>query len=126
MSGLSDSINPPYYAATMETHYHLSSDNSIVWPDVMIPLATRQSGFLGLETTNDNKGRSIIISYWRNNSDIEHWKSASLVAHSTRYSLNKKDTDYSWIKVNKVQKKSVKKFSLSTFFLQTKFKKYQI
>ena len=127
MSGLSESIDPPYYAATMETHYHLSNDNSIVCPDDMIPLATRQSGFLGLETANDNKGRSIIITYWRNNSDIEHWKSASLGAHSARDLLNQKDADYSWIKVSKVQKKPVKKFSLSTFyFLQTKFKKYQI
>jgi heme-degrading monooxygenase HmoA len=127
MSSLSESLDPPYYSATMQTLCRLPHGNFVLCTDDMIPLATRQSGFLGLETANDTKGRPVIITYWQNNSDIENWKNASLDAHGTCYLSNQNYTDYSWIKVNKVRKKPVKTFPLSTFcFLQTKFGKYQM
>jgi len=40
----------------------------------MISIASNQEGFLGLETTRDNQGHWISVSYWRDDTCVAGWR----------------------------------------------------
>jgi heme-degrading monooxygenase HmoA len=40
----------------------------------MLELASRQPGFLGVETARDGDGFGITVSYWRDEASIKNWK----------------------------------------------------
>ena len=72
MTGLSDILEAPYFAVVMK-----SSDAASDLPEpaaAMVALATRQPGFLGLETAEENDGRPVTVSYWQDQESIARWK----------------------------------------------------
>ena len=74
MEKLLENINPPYYTATLNERQEDIKDKYQIAPcDVMITLAMRQNGFLGLSSSRDRKGEKKTISYWRNIEAIERW-----------------------------------------------------
>ena len=77
MGSLAENLTPPYYAAVLnETRDGLKDGNHIAPADEMVTLATRQPGFLGLETAKDKKGDPITVSYWQDIDAIESWMAA--------------------------------------------------
>ncbi|MBT6096502.1 MAG: hypothetical protein HOH04_16575 [Rhodospirillaceae bacterium] len=73
---LAETLEPPFVAAII-------SDTAIVShltecerrpSDEMVSLAPAQSGFLGLETTKDDNGRWISVSYWQDMTAFNTWR----------------------------------------------------
>jgi heme-degrading monooxygenase HmoA len=73
---LAENLEPPFVAAII-------GDTAIVEhltecerrpSDEMVSLAPAQAGFLGLETTRDDKGRWISVSYWRDMAAFNYWR----------------------------------------------------
>ena len=74
---LAENLIPPFVAAIL-------TDTSIVEhlteyeyrpSDQMVSLAPAQDGFLGLETTRDDTGHWLSVSYWRHMSNYTAWRS---------------------------------------------------
>ena len=76
MSSLAENLDPPFYAVILNDNNLGAEDEAHIGPtDEMVSLAPRQPGFMGLETTRDDQGHWVAISYWRDKSDIEAWRS---------------------------------------------------
>ncbi len=74
MGSLAENLTPPYYEAILnETQAGLKDKEHVDPTDEMVTLATRQRGFLGLETGRDKKGNQITVSYWKDVDAIENW-----------------------------------------------------
>lgn len=74
MGSLAENLTPPYYQAVLnETQAGLKDKEHVAPTDEMVTLATRQRGFLGLETGQDKKGNQITVSYWKDVDAIENW-----------------------------------------------------
>ncbi|TGA98913.1 antibiotic biosynthesis monooxygenase [Sporolactobacillus shoreae] len=66
---------PPYYAVIF-TSRRTEEDNKSYseTADLMDQLASVQKGFLGVESTRDNEGFGITVSYWDTLESIKLWK----------------------------------------------------
>jgi len=65
---------PPYYAVIF-TNQRTSGDRGYsAMADHMMELAAQQSGFLGAESTRDDEGFGITVSYWTSEEAIRAWK----------------------------------------------------
>ncbi|MFK5856435.1 MAG: antibiotic biosynthesis monooxygenase [Bacteroidota bacterium] len=63
---------PPYYAVIF-TSYRTEGDNGYSkMADLMVELAKKQDGFLGVESATEDLG--ITVSYWATLADIKKWK----------------------------------------------------
>ncbi len=72
MGNLAENLIPPYYEAVLkETQEGLKDKDHVAPSDEMVTLATRQHGFLGLETARNKKGKQITVSYWKDIYAIE-------------------------------------------------------
>ena len=77
MASLAENLATPYYAAVLDESRPGLADTMKGAPaDQMVTLATRQPGFLGLETARDATGRRVTVSYWKDIDAIEGWKTA--------------------------------------------------
>lgn len=77
---IAETPTPPYYAVIF-TSTRTGGDNGYEkMAEAMFDLATKQPGFLGLESARDGLG--ITVSYWNNPESISAWQrnSAHLVA----------------------------------------------
>ncbi len=93
MGSLAENLTPPYYAAVLnETRDGLKDGDHIAPADEMVTLATRQPGFLGLETAKDKKGAPITVSYWRDIEAIEGWMEAGDDSIHHRFGLGLAET----------------------------------
>jgi len=64
--------NPPYYAVIF-TSFRTEGDNGYsAMADKMIDLASKEDGFLGVESAREDLG--ITVSYWRDLESIRIWK----------------------------------------------------
>lgn len=77
---LAEDLEPPFIAA-------IFSDTAVVAhltecerrpSDEMVSLAPAQLGFLGLETTRDEKGRWLSVAYWKDMTSYTHWRQACI------------------------------------------------
>ena len=67
---------PPYYAVIFTSIRTSGDDNAYAeMAEMMINLAQKQEGFLGVETARDSLG--ITVSYWKNLESIRQWKNHS-------------------------------------------------
>jgi heme-degrading monooxygenase HmoA len=64
--------NPPYYAVVFSTLKSGCNDGYEAMAKKMTALASKQAGFLGLESAKNELG--ITISYWRDLKSIQAWK----------------------------------------------------
>ena len=77
MESLAENLTPPYYTATLNERQEGLKDKDHIAPaDEMVTLATRQPGFLGLESSRDQKGDQKTVSYWKDVDAIEGWINA--------------------------------------------------
>ncbi|WP_438446336.1 antibiotic biosynthesis monooxygenase family protein [Gorillibacterium sp. sgz5001074] len=80
MSGSAQTPQPPYYAVIF-TSQRTEGDNGYgKMADRMVELASRQKGFLGVESARDEQ-LGITVSYWDSLESIRAWKENA--AHRT-------------------------------------------
>ena len=93
MESLAENLTPPYYAATLkERQGGLKDEDRIAPADEMVTLATRQPGFLGLESSRDQKGEQKTVSYWKDVDAIESWINAGENKINHRFGLGLAET----------------------------------
>jgi len=67
-------LKPPYYAVIFTSQ---QSDNIKSYDETaerMVELAKTMPGFLGVESTRDEQGLGITVSYWQDKDSIANWK----------------------------------------------------
>ena len=64
--------SPPYYAVIFSSTRTEGDNGYSEMSDKMIELASKQDGFLGLESAREDIG--ITVSYWRDLKSIKKWK----------------------------------------------------
>ena len=65
---------PPYYAVIFTSQRTDVDDGYDAMGDRMVELASRQPGFLGVESVRDAAGLGITVSYWSSLEAIAAWK----------------------------------------------------
>lgn len=66
---------PPYYAVIFASQRReLPEDGYAEAADRMVELAALQPGYLGVESTRDDLGFGITVSYWRDEASILAWR----------------------------------------------------
>ena len=65
---------PPYYAVIFTAQRTGVDAGYGETAERMVELASTQPGFIGVETTRDDAGLGITVSYWRTLEDVAAWK----------------------------------------------------
>lgn len=65
---------PPYYAAIFTSQRTPGDEGYGQMAARMVELASRQPGFLGVESVRGETGLGITVSYWQSEADIAAWK----------------------------------------------------
>ena len=74
MSRFALSLAPPYYAVIFSAQQTDDLDGYGPMADLMVELAAKQDGYLGVESTRDADGFGITVSYWRDEAAMAGWK----------------------------------------------------
>ena len=74
MSRFALSLEPPYYAVIFSAQQTDDLDGYGPMADLMVELAAKQDGYLGVESTRDAEGFGITVSYWRDEAAMAGWK----------------------------------------------------
>ena len=87
-------MNPPYYAVIFTSKQSESVEGYSEMAILMETLASKQKGFLGIESARSDIG--ITVSYWKDLDSIKNWKQ-----HTDHLIAQKKGRQdwYSWYKV---------------------------
>ena len=72
MSLIAKTPSPPYYAVIFTSHVEEGDNGYAEMSSRMIDLASKQPGFLGIESARDDVG--ITVSYWSDIESIRNWK----------------------------------------------------
>jgi len=62
----------PYYAVIFSSTRNKGDNGYTEMADIMLELASKQDGFLGVESAREELG--ITVSYWKNLASIKKWK----------------------------------------------------
>ena len=103
MSLIANTPKPPYYAVIFTSHRTEVDDGYDQMADRMVELASKQPGFLGIESARGDVG--ITVSYWSDLESIKQWKAnaehqeAQRLGHEKWYSsfkarISKVERDY--------------------------------
>lgn len=66
--------DPPYYAVIFSSTRRPGDDGYGEMAERMVELASRQPGYLGIESVRDAQGHGITVSYWSSLDSIADWK----------------------------------------------------
>lgn len=72
--GFAQTPEPPYYAVIFAGKQGADIDGYGPMAEVMVELAAKQDGYLGIETARNADGFGITVSYWRDETSIAAWK----------------------------------------------------
>ena len=78
MRSVAQDIALPFVAVTMLDLIQSNSEDGLSPSDEMISIAPVQEGFLGLETTRDDQGHWISVSYWRDDTCVAGWRKSGI------------------------------------------------
>jgi heme-degrading monooxygenase HmoA len=93
MSFIANTPAPPYYAVIFTSHRTEGDNGYGEMATKMLELASRQPGFLGVESAREEVG--ITVSYWADLESIKKWKEnlhhkeAQMLGHEKWYSAFK-------------------------------------
>ena len=73
MSGYANTPEPPYYAVIFSSQRTEGNNGYGEMADKMVELASKQKGFLGVESARDDV-LGITVSYWDSLESIKKWK----------------------------------------------------
>lgn len=65
---------PPYYSVIFVNQKIQEDDGYADMADRMVVLARQQPGFLGIDTTRDESGFGMTVSYWKDIESIKLWR----------------------------------------------------
>lgn len=88
MSGIVKTPEPPYYAVIFSSERTEEDRGYGQMSDKMVELASKQKGFLGVESARDDQ-LGITVSYWDSLESIKAWKENS--AHKVAQEKGKSD-----------------------------------
>ena len=74
MSTLTTTPPPPYYAVVFTSQLEGDVKAYRTVAERMMELASRQPGFLGVDSAREGGGLGITVSYWRDEELIRLWK----------------------------------------------------
>ncbi|RAK22204.1 heme-degrading monooxygenase HmoA [Anoxybacillus vitaminiphilus] len=74
MSTIAKTPQPPYYAVIFTSERTEGDNGYEKMADKMVELASKQQGFLGVESVRDQNGIGITVSYWESLEAIQNWK----------------------------------------------------
>jgi heme-degrading monooxygenase HmoA len=77
MSRFSPLPEPPYWAVIFSNQSSDDAEGYEEMAQAMVQLASQQLGYLGVESTRDDQGFGITVSYWRNEEALLNWKQVS-------------------------------------------------
>ncbi len=86
---------PPYYAVIFSSIRTEGDNGYAKMSDKMVNLASKQDGFLGVESVKEELG--ITVSYWKDLASIKNWKDNA--EHSVAQAKGKTD----WYKAFKIR-----------------------
>ena len=66
--------DPPYYSVIFVNQKNEDDDGYGDMADRMVALARQQPGFLGIDTTRDESGFGMTVSYWKDLESIKQWR----------------------------------------------------
>lgn len=69
---IANTPKPPYYAVIFTSKMTNTTEGYGNMADKMVELASKQPGFLGIESAREEVG--ITVSYWKDLSSIKAWK----------------------------------------------------
>jgi heme-degrading monooxygenase HmoA len=102
MQGISDTPKPPYFAVIFTSR---RAGNGAGYPETaeqMLDLASRQPGFLGVESVREGT-LGITVSYWKDVPSIRTWKAQ--VDHQTAQKKGKEEWYQAYaVRVAKVER----------------------
>ena len=87
MNRFAQELEPPYYAAVFharQTNSNGDLDGHVRTAQEMVALASRQPGCLGVKTAHSQRGRAIVVSYWRDMESIAAWREQGDIAAACR------------------------------------------
>ena len=97
-------LRPPYYAVIFTNQRTEHDDEGYAkTAERMVELAQTMPGFLGVESTRDETGLGITVSYWQDEQSIANWK-ANAEHASARQSGNEKWYEHYELRVAKVER----------------------
>jgi heme-degrading monooxygenase HmoA len=65
---------PPYFTVIFTSQRTTADDGYDAMADHMVELASKQPGFLGVESVRDATGFGITVSYWASQEAIAAWR----------------------------------------------------
>ena len=74
MSRFAPLPEPPYYAVIFTAQRAEGDHGYGAMADQMVKLAAAQPGYLGVESTRDEAGLGITVSYWQDEASLVAWK----------------------------------------------------
>ena len=69
---IANTPKPPYYAVILSSTHTENVNDYSEMADLMVALASKQEGFLGIESARNELG--ITVSYWKDLDAIKKWK----------------------------------------------------
>ncbi|MDR6264658.1 antibiotic biosynthesis monooxygenase [Roseobacter sp. N2S] len=103
MSRFAPLPDPPYYAVIFTAQRTGADAGYGAMADKMAGLAAQQPGYLGVETTRDEAGLGITVSYWADEAALKNWKQLS--EHLLAQKLGRERWyDYYTLRVAKVER----------------------
>jgi heme-degrading monooxygenase HmoA len=94
---------PPYYAVIFTSTRTAVDEGYGAMADRMVELASRQPGFLGVESARGADGLGITVSYWASDEAIAAWK-ANAEHRIAQSSGNRKWYEHFETRVAKVER----------------------
>ncbi len=88
---IADLFEPPYVAVIFSSQRTEGDRGYGRMAERMVELASRQPGFLGVESARDAEGFGITVSYWKDEAAVAAWKADAEHAAAQRLG---KDTWY--------------------------------
>lgn len=83
MHRFAENLTPPYYAVVFANQRTAVDDTGYeTTAERMAELAATMPGYLGLESTRDEAGFGITVSYWESEAAIRHWKAQAEHEHA--------------------------------------------
>jgi len=74
MGNISKTPRPPYYAVIFTSERTEGDNGYSEMAEEMVELASKQPGFLGVESVRDQSGIGITVSYWESLEAIQNWR----------------------------------------------------
>src|SRR5437870_3468707 len=89
---IANTPKPPYYAVIFTSLRTEGDNNYEATADLMVELAEKQEGYLGIESARDGLG--ITVSYWATLDSIKAWKAQVDHAAAQRMGRDKWYSEY--------------------------------